>query len=60
MRATNGVVESTRGGITPCTPVVVPTRARVTGNIETRRMMNGMERPMFTTQPSTAFRVRMG
>ena len=60
MRATNGVVESTRGGMTPRTPVVVPTRARVTGNMVTSRMMNGMERPMLTTHPRTAFSVRMG
>ena len=60
MRATNGAVETTSGGMTPRTPEVVPTRASVNGMIEMSRMMNGSDRPMFTTQPSTALSARMG
>ena len=60
MRATNGAVETTSGGITPSTPDVVPTSASVTGMMEMSKMMNGSERPMFTTQPSTALSTGMG
>ncbi len=60
MRATKGAVDTTRGGITPRTPDVVPTSADVTGMSEMSRMMKGSERPMFTTHPSTALSARIG
>ena len=60
MRATKGVADSTSGGTTPRTPIVVPTSARVAGITATMRMMKGMERAMLTTQSSTAFSTRAG
>ena len=39
--------------------MVVPTIARVNGISATSRMMNGIERPMFTIAPSTLFSERL-
>ncbi len=60
MRATNGAVATTRGGMTPTTPVEVPTSACVAGMRAMSKMMNGRERPMLTTQPKTALSAGTG
>ena len=48
------------GTMAPGTPSDVPTTKRVNGMMATSKMMNGMERPMFTIQPSTVFSARCG
>ena len=51
MRATNGAAEMMRGNTAAGTPRVVPTTTRVTGMMKSKRMMNGSERAMLTSQP---------
>ena len=60
MRPTNGAEATTSGTMAPGTPSEVPTIQRVNGMRATSKMMNGMERPMFTIQPSTALSTRCG
>ena len=60
MRATKGAADTVSGTIAAPTPSEVPTMARVNGIMNTIRMMNGMERMMFTIQPSTLLKMRCG
>ena len=46
------------GTIAAHTPIVVPTRTRVSGNSATSKMMNGVERSALTRAPSVEFTVR--
>ncbi len=54
MRAMKGVVASTSGGMMPARPDAVPMITRVNGMMNTISTMNGKERRMLTTHPSTA------
>ena len=60
MRPTNGMAATVSGTMAPGTPSDVPTTTRVNGMMATSRMMNGMERPTLTIQPSTVLRARCG
>ncbi len=52
MRATNGTAATVRGTMAAVVPMEVPTIARVKGIIATIKIMNGSERPIFTTAES--------
>ena len=60
MRPTNGMAATVSGTMAPGTPSDVPTTRRVNGMMATSKMMNGMDRPMLTIQPSTVLRARWG
>ena len=60
IRATNGAAVRTRGTIAPETPKDVPTISLVSGIIATSRIINGIERTIFTIQPKTAFKHELG
>src|SRR5512138_867687 len=51
--ATNGMAATVSGTTAAAVPIEVPTTRRVKGMIATSRMMKGVERPAFTTAPST-------
>ena len=60
MRATKGMAHTVSGTMAPGTPREVPATRRVNGMMHTSKMMKGMERSTFTTQPSTALRTGLG
>ena len=60
MRAMKGEAESTSGGMVPRMPEPVPMMRRVNGMMNTMSTMNGNERRMLTTQPSTALSTGRG
>ncbi len=52
-RAKKGIAPMARGTIIAVGPMKVPTTSLVNGISAISRMMNGSERPMFTTAPTT-------
>ncbi|MNV43582.1 hypothetical protein D3C71_1352980 [compost metagenome] len=60
MRAKNGTRLADSGTMAAQVPSVVPTRNRVKGSIATSRMMNGMERKVFTVTESTLLKRGLG
>eukprot|EP00975_Prorocentrum_lima_P043800 9186549-Prorocentrum_lima.AAC.1 len=55
MRAINGAAPTVNGTIAACRPIEVPTITRVNGIIQTSRIMNGMERKIFTSADSVRY-----
>ncbi|MNC74217.1 hypothetical protein D3C75_1255330 [compost metagenome] len=53
IRAIKGAAPTVSGTIAACKPIEVPTIMRVNGIIQTSKMMNGMERKMFTNPDNT-------